>query len=327
MLEAPRAQLRRAARVIRAFGGAAVTVTWTRLRKGPLEPAWSWPYEVVMAAMRASFHKPATSLATTRERMNALGRRGRRRPGVRWQRVEIAGVPCEWVEPATPTTGVLVYLHGGGFAFGSTDSHAGLIAEFALTCGRRVLSVEYRLAPEHPCPAALEDVLAVWRAVGGPTTALAGDSAGGALALSAAVAMRDRGLPAPDRLVLLSPWADLAVTGDSVDRYAYVDYLGTRASLRAFARHYLGDRPPTDPEASPLYAELHGLPPTLVLAGGSEVLLDDSIRVAERAKAAGVDLTLHIEPGEVHVYLTFGQLTPRASAAFQQIRAFLHPKT
>ncbi|HMV67581.1 MAG TPA: alpha/beta hydrolase fold domain-containing protein, partial [Myxococcota bacterium] len=180
-----------------------------------------------------------------------------------------------------------------------------------------------RRAPEHPCPAAIDDVVAVWSALGDGPRALAGDSAGGSLALATALALRDRGLPAPDRLVLLSPWIDLAVTGDSVDRYEQIDYLGTRRTLRAFARHYLGDRPPEDPVASPLYADLRDLPPTLVIAGGAEVLLDDSLRLVERARAAGARVRLHVEPGEVHVYPMFGRLTRAAEQALRDIRGFL----
>jgi len=171
-------------------------------------------------------------------------------------------------------------------------------------------------------------VVEVWRALLAEGTdprkvTFAGDSAGAGLAVSSMIATREAGLPLPAGAVLLSPWTDLAMNTDSSARNHADDYLGTQLGLRAFAQHYMGALPVTDPRVSVIHADLRGLPPLLILAGGAEILLDDSVRLAERARAAGVDTTAVIEPGEVHVYVMFDRLSEPARRGWRAISAFI----
>ncbi len=309
-------------------GGALLRTAWHRAQRGPQQPHWSFAYQSTLLFLRESFAREGASLDKARQTMDRLGRRGRKRFAVRWKPTTLGGVPVEWVTVAEPDDHVVVYLHGGGFAFGSVDSHAGLIGTLATTTRASVLAVLYRLAPEHPCPAAIDDVVAVWRALLADGTdpskvIFAGDSAGAGLAVSSMVAMRDAGLPLPAGAVLLSPWTDLAMTTDSSARNHADDYLGTQLGLRAFAQHYMGALPVTDPRVSVIHADLRGLPPLLILAGGAEILLDDSVCLAERARAAGVETNLIVEPGEVHVYVMFDRLSEPARRGWRAILAFI----
>lgn len=304
-----------------------------RLRRGPQHPHWSFRYEVVLAFLRARTHTPpkrpgVEGLRSLRKALDGVGVMELRRDRVDWQPVSAGGVPAEWVLPRPPGDRVILYLHGGGYAFGSVDSHRSLLANLARTTQARVLALDYRLAPEHPCPAAIDDVKAAYawlleQGVSPGSLHVMGDSAGGGLTLTALMALRDEGMPLPAGMALLSPWTDLEVTGPSVLRFAHDDYLGTKDSLYAFASHYVGSLSRRDPRVSPLYGDLAGLPPMLVLAGGVEVLLDDSVRLAERAREAGVDVRLHVEPDEVHVYPTFVDLTPPARDGLARIAAFV----
>jgi epsilon-lactone hydrolase len=222
----------------------------------------------------------------------------------------------------------LFYLHGGAYVFGSSRSHAPLLARLARVTGARVLAVDYRLAPEHPYPAALDDALVAWdwlaeQGVQARDIAIAGDSAGGGLSLALMLALRDRDRPLPGRAVLLSPWTDLALTGDTIDR-AQHDYLPDAEHLRTFAGHYHGALAPDDPRVSPLYAsDLSGLPPTLLLAGGEEAILADSIRMHERLREARIDAQLHVEPHEVHVYPMFAAVSRRGRDGLIRMLRFM----
>jgi len=222
---------------------------------------------------------------------------------------------------------VLVYLHGGGYCTGSPWSHRPILGALTRTLGARVVAVDYRLAPEHPCPAAIDDALAVLRALLADGVAperlwLAGDSAGGGLTLATLVAARDAGLPTLAGAVPLSPWTDL--TGGQPSHGAHgLDYLPEPERLVTYARAYAGALPLTDPRVSPLHADLRGLPPLLVLVGGAERLRDDGVLVAARAKEAGVDVTLHVEPDEIHVWPMFAPWSPRAQDAIDRVAAFV----
>jgi monoterpene epsilon-lactone hydrolase len=300
-----------------------------RVRAGPLGPGWSLPYELAVAYLREAFRAEGLPVELVRARMDAPGAVELRRRRVAFRRVDVAGVAAEWVSPPRAGDRVLVYLHGGGYAFGSVSSHRALIAELALRSGQRVLAPEYRLAPEHPCPAAIEDVVAVWRWLIGPggfrpeQLSLGGDSAGGGLTLASALRLRELGLPLPRELLLLSPWVDLTLAGESYDRFHEVDYLGTREGLRVYADYYRGALPSDDPRVSPLFARLEGLPPVWLLAGGAEILLDDSVSLAARLEAAGVPVRLRVEDGEVHVFPVFSRLTPRGQAALDWLGSAL----
>jgi epsilon-lactone hydrolase len=238
--------------------------------------------------------------------------------------VAAGGVPAAWINVhGNASRRVICYLHGGGYTHGSIATHADLAARIARASGARALVIGYRLAPEHRFPAAVEDVLAAYRWLlenGGipECCAFAGDSAGGGLVLATMVALRDAGLPLPAAGVCLSPATDLTGSGDTMRTNDCCDILPA-ADIPKFARQYLGDIDPRHPLASPLYADLHGLPPLLLQAGGAEVLLADSTRLAERARAAGVDVTLQVWPGMPHVWQGYAAAVPEGRQAIARI--------
>jgi acetyl esterase/lipase len=249
-------------------------------------------------------------------------------PGVRLS-PDSGGLAGLWAEPegATPGRAVLL-LHGGGFSAGSPVTHREMAARVALAARAPVLVLDYPLAPEHPFPAAVHaaadgyaQLLA--RGLRPEAVALVGDSAGAALALAALLAARDRGLPAPAACALLSPWLDLAVDAADIEELAERDPLVTPASLRAAARLYLAGADPRDPLASPLRADLRGLPPLLAQVGADEVLLSDSLRLAERARAAGVPLELEVWEHMWHVWHGWAAGLPEGREAIGRVGAFL----
>lgn len=260
-----------------------------------------------------------------RERLDRWGSRLPLPQGTQVERVQIEHIPAEWVTPPRVTEdGVLLYLHGGGYSAGSAASHRGLVAQLAKAAGIRALVPEYRLAPEHPFPAALEDAVTVYKYLlrqGVPPhrIILAGDSAGGGLAVATLVALRDQGIPLPAGAVLLSPWTDLAGTGESLRTRAKQDPWLVPEGVRPVAALYHGDTPPTHPLVSPLYADLHGLPPMLIHVGDSEILLSDATRLAEKARQAGVPVSLHVWPGMFHVFHIFYPFVPEAHKAIREI--------
>ena len=239
---------------------------------------------------------------------------------------------AEWLVPRGARTDVrLVYLHGGAYIAGSRRSHRGLASRIARAIGCVALVPEYRLAPEHPFPAALEDArLALAHAFGhgpdgeSPATAviLAGDSAGGGLTISTLVSARDDRARLPVAAVTLSAWTDLEGKGESVRTRAELDPMIPPALIPGWARLYLGDRDPATPLASPVNADLTGLPPLLMQVGDHEVLLDDTVRVAERAEAAGVQVALEVWPEAFHVFQAFAGAIPEGRQAIEHIGRF-----
>jgi acetyl esterase/lipase len=223
---------------------------------------------------------------------------------------------------------VLLYLHGGGYAAGSFATHRLVAEKVAQTVGVRALLPAYRLAPEHRFPAAVDDALAVYRwliqddGTDPARVVVAGDSAGGGLTIALAVSARDAGLPLPAALVCISPWTDPAGTGETMRTKASSDPCFRPEDLRLQAREYLGDADPTQPLASPLYADLRGLPPLLAQVRGDELLLDDARRLVERAQAGGVDATLEVWPGLWHIFATQGTF-PDSRQAMQRLGHFL----
>jgi monoterpene epsilon-lactone hydrolase len=241
----------------------------------------------------------------------------------------IGSMPARWFIPQSEsgeTAPCLLYCHGGGYQIGSIRSHASLMGRLAERCNMRVLGFEYRLAPEHRFPAALDDAVAAYQWLlqqGEAPLALIGDSAGGGLALATSIRARDQGLPLPRALVLLSAWLDLSLSGASYQTLEAVDVFSKPGQLKAMARTYKGrGADMTDPEASPVFADLKSLPPMLVLAGGHDITLDDSRLLKERATAAGVDCELRIFPEMVHHFQVFADL-PQTTDSFNDIAAFL----
>jgi epsilon-lactone hydrolase len=238
----------------------------------------------------------------------------------------------EWIRPAAPDhparSRCILYLHGGGYVSMSPRTHRSLTSRLAASSDSSLFALDYRLAPEHKFPAALDDAVAAFRRLvaGGmhpSRIVVAGDSAGGGLGLAALVALRDMGEALPAAAVLFSPWTDLAATGRSIVDNHDRDPLLFGPGVAKLARHYLGSTPATHTLASPLYADLTGLPPLLLQASATEVLLDDSRRVVERATEAGVSATLQLWPDTPHGWQIFTPILPEARSALRAAAAFI----
>jgi len=222
---------------------------------------------------------------------------------------------------------VVLYLHGGGYFFGSPQTHRQLALNMAKHCDAPVFSLDYRLAPKHRFPAALDDAIAAyqWLVKTYPKRhfIIAGDSAGGGLAINAALEARSRGLPRPAAIITFSPWTDMAVTGESVDSNNRSCAMFTAKGVREAAQYYLGNADPRDPRHSPLYADLTGLPPQLIFASTDEVLRDDSARFATKAREQGVEVELHLVRGVPHVWPIFARIVPEGRESLRQVQAFV----
>ncbi|NBD19662.1 alpha/beta hydrolase fold domain-containing protein [Aquabacterium fontiphilum] len=234
--------------------------------------------------------------------------------------------PAEWLSVANPKRTV-VYFHGGGYFFCGLETHRPTCAYLARTAEAKVLSVDYRLAPEHVFPAAVDDALAWWKAllaqgVDPKNVVFGGDSAGGGLALACLLAAKAEGLPLPAGAVLFSPWTDLSCSGETMRSLADADVMFNPESLPEAAALYLAGKPTDTPLASPLFADLTGLPPLLIYASEHEILLSDSTRLHERAKAQGVRSTLHLKPKMPHVWPTMLVL-PEARQTLKECGDFI----
>ena len=237
----------------------------------------------------------------------------------------------------------ILFLHGGAYVTGSPALYRHILWRFAVAAEAQVAAIDYRLAPEHPFPAALDDAVAAWQGLlaegADPRRcAVMGDSAGGGLALALLLRLRDMGAALPGAAVALSPWTDLVMTGKSLQRNAAKDPMENPDDVPYLARCYLGDVPylaacylgegdPRNPYASPLYGDPTGLPPTLIQVGSDEILLDDSVRMAERMKAAGCHVELEIWPRMPHVWHAFAPVMPEAKRAIARIGEFLRRHT
>ena len=284
--------------------------------------------ERVIGAMRAADPLGSGDLMTIRKVMD-------RAPAypkpddITWESVNAGGVPAEWVIPDDREPGrVIVYLHGGGYATGTIHANRGLCSYLARAARARVLSVDYRLAPEHRFPAAVDDAIAAYRFVvsegyAPENAAFGGDSSGGGLVLGTLVALRDGGESLPATAICLCPWTDLTLSGATVEAKRDEDPMVRASVLALMADAYLGDADPRSPTASPLFADLTGLPPLLVQVGSAELLLDDSRRFAERAQAVGVDVTLEVWDDMIHVWHSFADLLPEGREAVARIGSYV----
>jgi monoterpene epsilon-lactone hydrolase len=247
--------------------------------------------------------------------------------GVRFSPATIGGLSGEWAEPKAGANGfgALLYLHGGGYVGMSARTHRAVTGGFALR-GFRVFSPDYRLAPEHIFPAALDDVAAVWRAlreqVKGPIF-VAGDSSGGGLAVALLLTLRDQREPAPAAACLFSPWTDFAVTGASLTVNRDRDPMQVAACLRMLSAAYVGQTDPRMPLVSPIYGDLAGLPPLVIFVGADEILLDDSKRLAERARMSGVAADLRVYPDMPHAWPLLSAIMPEGREALDEATTFL----
>jgi len=237
------------------------------------------------------------------------------------------GLKGERIVPERGRETTILHFHGGGYTKGGPISHREMLAQVALASGATIVSLDYRRAPEDPFPAAFEDSLAWYRAMAQcvPPARLAvmGDSAGGGLALAVLAAARDDGLPLPAALVLLSPWTDLTLTANSIDALADVDPTVTRLKLTHSSNFYLQGADAHDPRASPLFADLRGMPPTLIQVGTVELLLDDSLRTADKMLRAGARVTIETYQGAAHLFQFHSSARPDARQAIDAIGRFL----
>jgi acetyl esterase/lipase len=248
--------------------------------------------------------------------------------GIRFTQRPLGGVPTEWSENMrAETQGYLLFFHGGAYVVGSPATHRNLTAHLAKRCGLRVASVDYRLAPEHPFPAATDDALAAYRGLleqGIPSgrILIGGDSAGGGLTLACALAIRDAGLPLPAGLICISPWTDLGLSGESMTRQRDTEVMLTPQLLADAAALYLGKTSLQHPLASPLFAKLKGLPPILIQVTDAEVLYSDSTRFSKAAAREGVEITLQVAQGLWHDWQLYAGQMPEADLALHHIKQF-----
>jgi acetyl esterase/lipase len=248
------------------------------------------------------------------------------------ERVEAGGVAAEWGRaPGAADDRAILYLHGGGYEIGSTASHRHLVAELGRRAGARTLSLDYRLAPEHPFPAAVDDAVAAYKSLiergfSATRLAIAGDSAGGGLTVATLVAAREAGLPQPACAFCISPWVDLEGLGASMTGKAAVDPMVGKDGLGAMAQAYLGGAPARTPLAAPLYADLAGVAPLLIHVGSAETLLDDATRLAAAAAAADVEVRLESWPHMIHVWHFFHPMLDEGRRALAEAGAFIRAR-
>jgi monoterpene epsilon-lactone hydrolase len=246
--------------------------------------------------------------------------------------VTVAGRAAEWITaPGSQTGRAILYLHGGGYVMGSLTTHRSLVGEISRAAQAAALLVDYRLAPEAPFPAAVEDGVASYRwlldqGFTPKNLAIAGDSAGGGLAVATLISARDQGLPMPKAAVPISPWSDMTCSNESYKTRAEADPLVGSGSIGDMANLYLQGKDPKHPYASPNFASLKSLPPLLIHVGRDEVLLDDSIKLDQKAKADGVNSTLEIWEDMIHVWHAFHPMLPEGKQAIERVGAFLREK-
>ena len=252
---------------------------------------------------------------------------------VKVESLEISGVSCEWISFADSSADrAMVYFHGGGYIVGGFDSHHGIAWRLAKASGLKVLLVDYRLAPENPFPAAVEDATACYRWLLDEgylpeQLMIGGDSAGGGLAVAVLVNIKNLGLSQPSAAVLMSPWVELTVSGDSMDGNAKADPMLSRAALEFFAKNYLGDLDRKATLASPLFADLSGLPPMLIHVGSTEVLRSDAERLVEKIKQANGNAVLEIWPAMPHVFQLLAGWIPEGKDAVEKLGSFMRNRT
>jgi epsilon-lactone hydrolase len=291
----------------------------------------SWQSHVIKFALRVMQNRRySSSIQQERAKIEARVAHLPKKRGVKYESVNVDGLTAEWVmAPGASAERVMLYLHGGAYIVGSVNTHRTLAVDLSRVTGARILVVEYRLAPEHTFPAAVDDVLIAYRwllsqGVSPKRLVVAGDSSGGGLTIALLVAVRDAGEPMPAAAVCLSPFVDLAATGASMKTKVKADVMLQADLFEPVIRAYLGEADPCTPLASPLYADLHALPPLLIQVGTDELLLDDATRIAARARAAGVEVKLEVWDGMFHSWQAWGNMFPEASQARARIGEFVH---
>jgi acetyl esterase/lipase len=249
--------------------------------------------------------------------------------GAKTETVDSGGVKGEWISaPGAAADRAILYFHGGGYVLGSIHSHRDMCERLSRAAQARVLALDYRLAPEHPFPAAVDDARAAYRwllkqGLQPKRIALAGDSAGGGLTFATLLALKEHGDPMPACAVPLSPWVDLEATGDSMISKDSEDPMVHKNLVEQMAKTYVPSGDLRNPLAAPLYGDLRGLPPLLIQVGSRETLLDDAVRMADKAKKAGVEVELNVWNGQIHVWQIFASRLDEGEQAIQKIGAFI----
>ena len=269
------------------------------------------------------------SLEQQRERLKSLAKYQAMPHQVDVQQIKVGNMHGEWLRPDHADNGrALLFFHGGAYTMGSCNTNRAIASRVAVASATPALIFDYRLAPEYPYPAALEDALAAhqWlisQGIAPQKIAFVGGSAGGGLEIATALSLRDNGDPLPAAIVCISPWVDLELTGESMTTRAAVDPLMNRDYLQPHATRYIGDHDPRSPLISPIYADLHGLPPMLIQVGDYETLLSDSVRLADRARNANIDAILDKWEGMWHVWHLSAKLVPEGQQAIDKAGNFI----
>ncbi len=317
-------------RAVGAVQANTVRVATRRAVFGPRRPTWSFSYELFVSVLRQHVGSVlGRDPASCRKLLDRLGDRTKNSKKLEWTPVQVGAMYGEWCRPrAGAGSTVILFLHGGAYVTGSVKSHRLIIGSLAKTCSAKVLGVDYRLAPEHTFPAAVDDAVAAYRWLldgGTPPRriVLAGDSAGGGLSVSTLMRIRDERLPEPAGAVCMSPWLDLSGGCPSVRANERYDYLWDAELLRYHGISYAGAVGVMDPHVSPLFVDLSGLPPMLIQVGSAELLRDECVRFVDMARVAGTDARLDLAEDQVHVWQMMVQFEPAARAAFERIGTFV----
>lgn len=285
----------------------------------------------VIAEVQATFSTwvPGTSLDHMRKGWDAIFSNVKPTVGAKSEKVDAGGVRAEWiVAPEAEKDRVILYFHGGGYVLGSIHSHRDMCERLSRAAKARVLALDYRLAPENPFPAAVEDARAAYRwllaqGIQPSRIAIAGDSAGGGLTFACLLALKQHGDPMPACATPISPWVDLEGTGESMITCAEIDPMVHKSMIEAMGKTYVQNGELRNPLAAPLYGDLTGLPPLLIHVGERETLRDDAVRMAEKAKEAGVPCELDIAKGQIHVWHIFANKLDEGEEAIQKLGAFI----
>ena len=281
------------------------------------------------AILRQGRLDTAAEVASVRAALDALMAQTPVPADVQHKTAEIGGVPgIEVTIAGNASENVILYFHGGVYVIGAAAHTVPLVGEIVRRTGVRAITLDYRLAPEHPYPAAVDDARAAYegllkQGIAPGRIVLAGESAGGGLAVAALLASRDAGLPMPACAFLMSPYADLTLSGETLTTREPLDPILTPEGLRVRAPEYLGGADASDPLISPIFADLDGLPPLLIQVGSHEILLDDAIRLAATAAAGDVAVTLEVTPGVPHVFQGFAGLLDEAGTALDHAANFM----
>jgi epsilon-lactone hydrolase len=273
------------------------------------------------------------SIESVRKSLNRITLIAKLPRGVAFEKTNCDGINCEWAVPVNiKNKGVVLYFHGGAYVSGSLETHRALVGRIARASKTKCLSVEYRLAPENPFPAGLEDAFKTyhWLLKEGydhKKIVLAGDSAGGGLTIALLLKLRDENAPQPAAGVCMSPWLDLECTGDSGWKLKKHDPMLKFEFGKIYANYYVPNHDFRNPYASPYYSDPTGLPPIYIQVSGSELILDDSTRFEKKAKAAGVDIKVDVWHKMVHVWQVFGPILPEAMKAIKKLGEYIEQKT